>query len=135
LNDKSFEAAAKRGGDTWVPPIDDGPISPWPVDVDRTDRMTVGGTAQATALLFVLLLVAAAFGWAAVDQPAAGEPAEFPAIARLAVAVGFVAVLVSVFKPNLARFLGPVYALAQGYFVGAVSKAYELEYDGIVLSA
>src|SRR5690606_27310895 len=108
LNDKSFEAAVKRDGATWAPPIDDGPISPWtPVAVERVDRMTIGGTAQATALLLVLLLVAAAFGWAAVDQPAAGEPAEFPAIALLGVAVGFVAVLVSVFKPNLARFLGP----------------------------
>lgn len=136
LNDKSFEAAAKRDGATWVPPIDDGPISRWPpVDADRLDRMTVGGTAQATAVLFALLLVAAGFGWAAVDRPVEGEPATFPAIALLGVAVGFVTVLVSVFKPNLARFLGPVYALAQGYFVGAVSRAYELEFDGIVLAA
>ena len=136
LNDKSFEAAAKRDGATWVPPIDDGPISPWPpIAAERADRMTIAGTARATLLLLVLLLVAAGFGWAAVDQPAPGEPAEFPAIALLGVVVGFVAVLVSVFKPALARFLGPVYALAQGYFVGAVSKAYELEWDGIVLAA
>jgi uncharacterized YccA/Bax inhibitor family protein len=135
LNDKAFGEAATRDGATWQPPIDDGPISPWQSAADRVERMTVAGTAQATALLLVLLLVAAAFGWAAVDSPAPGQAVSFPAIAFLGVIVGFAAVIASMFKPSLARVLAPVYALAEGYFVGAVSKAYESYQHGIVLQA
>jgi uncharacterized YccA/Bax inhibitor family protein len=51
------------------------------------------------------------------------------------VIVGFGAVIASVFKPSLARVLAPVYALAEGYFVGAVSKAYESWQHGIVVQA
>ena len=41
----------------------------------------------------------------------------------------------AMFKPNLARFLAPVYAIAEGLVVGAISHAYNIQYDGIVLQA
>jgi uncharacterized YccA/Bax inhibitor family protein len=142
LNDKTFGEAVTRDGATWSPPpadagwqppIDDGPTSPW--QTASADRMTVRGSIFASVVLFALLLFSASFGWAAVEQPAPGEAVEFPGIALLGVVVGFVAVLVACFKPKLARILGPIYALAQGYAVGAISKAYELQWDGIVLQA
>jgi uncharacterized YccA/Bax inhibitor family protein len=34
-----------------------------------------------------------------------------------------------------ARFLAPVYAVAEGFFLGVISKAYESYQDGIVLQA
>ena len=39
------------------------------------------------------------------------------------------------FKPKLAMFLGPVYALLQGVVLGAISHVYEAQWDGIVLQA
>lgn len=143
LNDKAFGAAAQRSGATWAPPkpipqgqwnppISDGPITAWQ---SAADRMTVSGTATATGVLLVLLLVAAGFGWAAVPSVAEDASPSFPGIALVGVLVGFVAVIVSAFKPHLAKFLAPVYALAQGYFVGAVSKAYENFQNGIVIQA
>ncbi|MBA3605512.1 MAG: Bax inhibitor-1/YccA family protein, partial [Acidimicrobiia bacterium] len=39
------------------------------------------------------------------------------------------------FKPAWAKFLGPIFALAQGFFVGAISRAYESLYNGIVVQA
>ena len=39
------------------------------------------------------------------------------------------------FKPHLAKILGPIYAMAQGFFLGAISKGYETFYDGIVVQA
>ena len=39
------------------------------------------------------------------------------------------------FRPMWARVLAPVYALAEGYFVGVVSKFYEGQQNGIVLQA
>jgi uncharacterized YccA/Bax inhibitor family protein len=141
LNDKSFRDAAARDGGRWgtppgtgwQPPIDDGPVSPW--GVAAADRMSVAGTAQVTVILFGLLLLAAVFGWAAVPGVAEGEATEFPALALVGVLVGFGAVLVATFKPTLAKFLGPVYAVAQGFAVGAISKAYENYQDGIVVQA
>lgn len=143
LNDKAFGDAAKRTGATWAPPkpvpagqwnppITDGPVSTWR---SAADRMTVSGTVTATGVLLVLLLIAAGFGWAAVPSVAEDQSPSFPAAAMIGVLVGFVAVIVSVFKPHLARFLAPVYAVAQGYFVGAISKAYENFQNGIVIQA
>jgi hypothetical protein len=109
LNDKAFGAAANRSGTQWSPPrqtepdwhppIDDGPRTAWQTP---DDRMSVSGTAQAAALLFGLLLIAAAFGWAAVSAPVAGEKPTFPGIALIGVLVGIDSVIVSTFKPQLA---------------------------------
>jgi uncharacterized YccA/Bax inhibitor family protein len=49
--------------------------------------------------------------------------------------VGFVVALVLTFKPKLSRILAPIYAIAQGVFVGAISKVFNTAYDGIVLQA
>jgi uncharacterized YccA/Bax inhibitor family protein len=135
LNDKSFRDAATKDGKEggWRPPIDDGPVSSW--GTTTTERMSVGGTVQVTAILFGLLLLSAVIGWASVPGVVEGEPVEFPAIAIVGVLVGFAAVIACAFKPHLAKYLGPVYALAEGYFVGAVSKAYENYQDGIVVQA
>jgi uncharacterized YccA/Bax inhibitor family protein len=141
LNDKAFKDAVARDGGSWQPPpdtgwrppIDDGPASPW--GTTSADRMTVAGTAQVTVILFGLLLLAAVFGWAAVPEVAEGEATSFPGLAIVGILVGFGAVIAASFKPRLAKWLGPVYALGQGFAVGAISKAYENEYDGIVVQA
>jgi uncharacterized YccA/Bax inhibitor family protein len=43
--------------------------------------------------------------------------------------------LVGSFKPHLARIAAPIYALAEGVVLGAISRAYSEAYDGIVLQA
>ncbi|MEM9749204.1 MAG: Bax inhibitor-1/YccA family protein [Actinomycetota bacterium] len=113
-------------------PLSDGPIS-------RHERaMTLNGTISATASLFVLLLISAAFGWFASEGPTTvdgQDTYQFPGIATIGIVVGFVAVMAAYWKPNLARFLGPVYAICYGFAVGAISHGYETFYDGIVLQA
>ena len=150
LNDKALDQAAERAGwgkaasqagpasqtangPVWNPPVSDGPVTPWPA---AREPMTVAGTATATGVLLVLLLVAAFFGWNAVTENSDGQVA-FPGIALIGVLVGFVAVIVSSIKPNLARFLAPVYALAEGFFLGAISKTYNSidRYQGVVVQA
>jgi len=118
-------------------PVSDGPISPWKA------AMTVQGTISATATLFVLLLASAAFGWIRTGGPEAvelgGGMVEYrygiPALAWVGVVVGLVAAIALAFRPAWAKFLGPVYAIAQGFFVGAISRMYETYYDGIVVQA
>lgn len=155
------EAALERAGNSWSPPaagtdrpaaasqrfpvpppptgpVTDGPTSPWQPAIGAS-TMTVGGTISATLVLFTLLLFSAAAGWASTDAPGVLPDGttgfSFPMLAWVGLGVGFVAVFALYFRPHLARFIAPVYALAQGFFVGAISKAYESFYDGIVVQA
>ncbi len=143
LNDKAFNEASKAGWGAPSPqqptygsstpitgiPAGDDPVSRW-----HGGTMTVSGTMTATAVLFILLLAAAAVGWS-VGPSAQGEVRQFPALALVGVFVGLGCVIACHFRPMWAKFLGPVYALAEGFFVGTISRAYETYYDGVVIQA
>ena len=140
LTDKAFEkaTAAASGADASLPPpaaetrvgIDDGPISPY----RAYQPMTLDGTIGRAGILFALLLIAAIWGWNQVEVTA-GQVTGFPSWSLIAVLVGFGAVIACSFKPTLSKFLAPVYALATGVFVGAISAAYNAEWNGIVVQA
>jgi uncharacterized YccA/Bax inhibitor family protein len=138
LTDNAFEQAAvtASGGlpppsaGTQVGPIDDGPITPY----RAYKPMTLDGTIAATGVLFVILLAAAIWGWNLVEVKE-GQVASFPSWSIFAILIGFAAVLVAAFKPHLSKFLAPVYAVAEGVFVGAISAAYNVEWNGIVVQA
>jgi uncharacterized YccA/Bax inhibitor family protein len=117
-------------------PASDGPVSGW------QKAMTINGTITASLVLLVLLLISGSFGWSAASGPTLvsnegvqTETYQFPPMAFLGIIIGFIAALVAMRKPNLAKILGPVYALAYGFAVGAISKGYETFYNGIVLQA
>jgi uncharacterized YccA/Bax inhibitor family protein len=151
FNEESFKAASQdyragqpqnsgqagwgapvAGTHTAPQPVTDGPVSGW------QKAMTINGTITASLVLLTILLVSASFGWSAATGPVDVEGVEtyqFPGIAMVGIIVGFVAVLVAMRKPNLAKFLGPVYAIGYGFAVGAISKGYETFYNGIVLQA
>jgi len=59
----------------------------------------------------------------------------FPPLAFAGIAVGFGCVIALYFRPQWARIVAPVYALAQGFAVGVVSKFYETYQHGIVVQA
>ncbi len=138
------ERTLSKAPETWAPPeppsdrfpapITDGPISPWKPKV-----MTVNGVISATAVLFVLLLVSAAFGWAQTEtvtfEDGTSAVSGIPALAWVGMVVGIGLTFLLMFKPHLAKFVAPAYALAEGFFIGAISKAYETWYDGIVVQA
>ncbi|MGB8861887.1 MAG: Bax inhibitor-1/YccA family protein [Ilumatobacteraceae bacterium] len=139
MNDKAIEEAARAGWgnpnpgsrSTIIPgtPIDDGPISGW-----HSQVMTITGTMTAGGVLLVLLMGAATFGWVTAGDTASGTDG-FPALALVAVLVGFGCAIALRFKPMLAKVLGPIYALAEGFFLGVISKAYDTAYKGIVVQA
>ena len=149
LNDKQFEearsgwaapTAPSPGGEVWPAPgqptqapITDGPVTRW------RGAMTVRGSITATGALFTLLMISATIGFLqtpdAEQLPDGTWEFSFPGLAMVGVIVGFAAVIGLYFRPTWAKFLGPIYAIAQGYFVGAISKAYENFFDGIVLQA
>jgi uncharacterized YccA/Bax inhibitor family protein len=141
LNERTLEKAPA----TWAPPepsayqgpISDGPISTW-----RPQMMTVNGTIGKTAVLFVLLLASATVGWMQTGEPDIVERDgelvynySIPALAWVGLFVGIGLVFLLMFKPHLAKYIAPAYAVAEGFFVGALSRMYETFYDGIVVQA
>lgn len=118
----------------WAPPtandarpVTDGPVSTWDRGV-----MTVSGTANATLMLLMLVIASATTTWFTMGDPEVSFPGGW-VIGGLI--IGLVAALVGTFKPRAARVAGPVYALAEGVVLGAISKVFESQYDGIVLQA
>ena len=144
LNDRSLQTAVAReegqagwaapsgqASGTWAPPVNDGPVSRWDGGI-----MTASGTASATLMLLLLLVASATYTWFTIGAPAADGTIAFPAGWVLGgVVVALVCALIGTFKPRAARIAGPVYALAEGVVVGAISRAYETAYDGVVMQA
>lgn len=120
---------------TWGPPR-----SPSVVD---DDVMRVGGVASATGFLLAVCFIAAFFGWNAVQIQTginiAGETVvtstKIPGWLWPAWFVGLGLAILTVFKPKLARITANLYVIAQGLLMGAISKIFNVQYDGIVLQA
>lgn len=143
LNEKSINSAAGRDESragwaaptgstgTWAPPVNDGPVSTW-----HGGLATVRGTASATLTLLLLLIASATVAWFSIAAPAADGTVKLPMGWLIGGAiVGLISVLVATAKPHLARIAAPVYAIAEGVVVGAISRAFETAYNGIVLQA
>ncbi|MEI7479118.1 MAG: Bax inhibitor-1/YccA family protein [Actinomycetes bacterium] len=100
--------------------------------------MTKAGVLSATGVLFVFLLAGATAGWWKFSSllTQAGEMNHGSTVSLvIAGIVAFVVGLVAVLVPKLAKILGPVYAICEGFLIGAVSKAYDVRFHGIVVMA
>lgn len=115
------------GGNGFPPPASDGPISPWNARV-----ASMGGIVSKTGVLFGILLVAATIGWQ-LTNPSTSSTMSWVVLLSFPVGLGLLFLLRA--KPELVKFIAPIYALVQGVFVGAISKSYDLRYEGIVLQA
>jgi uncharacterized YccA/Bax inhibitor family protein len=100
----------------------------------RDDAMTLSGVVWAAAALIVLVVGAGAFGWSQVTTSEVAG-AQMPGWLLVTFFAGFGVAILTVFKPALARFTSPVYALLMGAAVGAISRVYHEAYEGIVVQA
>jgi uncharacterized YccA/Bax inhibitor family protein len=93
--------------------------------------MTVDGTIHKTGILAALLALAFGFTWVGLGH------AEIPSVIPIFVAGfgGFILVMIICFKPTTAPYLSPVYALAEGFFLAAISYPLNQIYPLIVLQA
>lgn len=93
--------------------------------------MSIEGTMVKTFGLFAVLVVGAVGAWMLTTvNPAAGSMAMI--VGGL---VGFVLAMVNIFKREPSAPLVMLYALAQGVFLGALSRVFEAQWDGIVIQA
>lgn len=101
-------------------------------DVDtRTTGMTVKGTVNRLAMLLAMTLITAMWSW----QTFKVAPQMGMVIAIGGSLIGLVLCLVLNFKQQLAAYLAPAYALAEGLVLGAISASYEQRFGGIVFQA
>lgn len=112
----------RQFGEAPAPQTGDAPIVTRP-----GDRMTLGDTMRATGSLFTLLLAGAVFGWINAEA--------ISGILLISILALFVLLIVTMFKPQWVRVTGPIFAVAEGVLVGAISSLYESFYDGIVVQA
>lgn len=98
--------------------------------IDYNQEMTLSGTINKTAILFLILCGSAMVTWWMAFN---GMKIMIPAIGGAI--IGFVLVLISAFKPHLSPYLAPGYALFEGLFIGGISAIFEAMYPGIVINA
>ena len=87
--------------------------------------MTAGGAVTKTLLLGMLMLCTAGISFLAPS----------PLFMWGGAIAGLVIVVIASFKPVWSPVLAPLYALAEGLFLGAVTAIFAAAYDGIVLQA
>jgi len=99
----------------------------------RGDSMTIQGVVNKTTFLLVLVILGATWTWR-LFFTTADPAAVMPWMLGGAIG-GLVLALVTVFKKTWASVTGPLYAAAEGLFLGGLSAVMEAQYPGIVLQA
>lgn len=104
------------------------------VGLTQSETMTERGTLYKFGMMMLLLLASASFTWKA----AAEGKNVVPWMIGSAI-LGLILVFVMVFKKQWSSFLAPIYAIAEGVFVGAISAYYNNAFakvaPGIVMQA
>lgn len=100
------------------------------------EAMTVRGTMNKFALMFIMLVAGASFTWKIFYE--AGPEAVGSWMIGSAIA-GFVLALIIIFKQTCAPYLALAYALCEGLFLGAISAFYNAAfaetYPAIIMHA
>ena len=126
LNEKTFQpgyAAMPEGAVAGTPPSA-GVGS-------RDEAMTLGGTVSRTMLLLSLTVAFAFVGWNMAESVLTTSPWLMLGGFAILLMLSFAAVK----NPRLAAPLGFLYAVLMGTWMGAISRVYDAQWDGIVLQA
>lgn len=115
------------------PALNDKTFGQYAVGYDqaRSDAMTLQGTVIKTGFLLMILVAAGAFTWKMTYQT---PEAVYPWLIGGLIG-GLVFGLITAFKPSASPYTAPVYAAAEGLFLGAISALFEKMYPGIVVQA
>ena len=110
---------------------------------EKVTTMTVGGTAIKTLVLLVFLIAGGSWGWASATKSIPADigsgygntTVTIPGGFWLASFAAFFVAMFVIFNPRRAAVLGIVYALLEGYCLGAISAAVNAQTEGIVSAA
>jgi uncharacterized YccA/Bax inhibitor family protein len=116
-----------------VPPETVSPWTPAPPRERDYATMTLGGVVSAAAMLIVLVVAGGVFGWRSTTVTT--DNVQIPGWILIPLLGGLGLAMVTIFKPTVARFTSPLYALCEGALLGAISRVYDVRFNGIVLQA
>ena len=95
------------------------------IDSTDTEKMTIEGTVNKTAMSLLLLMATASYTWM--------NPS--PGLMVLGFVGGFIMALITIFKKNWAPYTVSGYSLLEGLALGGLSRFFEMQYPGIVSQA
>lgn len=106
------------------------------VSISPDNAMTIQGTVNKTAILLLLVMLPAAWTWnkAMTDMGQVDVGQVYPFMIG-GLILGLVFALVTIFKNTWAPYTAPIYAICEGFFLGAFSAFFETKYPGLVFSA
>ena len=90
-----------------------------------TEKMTIGGTVNKTAMSLLLLMATASYTW---TNPS-------PALMMFGLFGGLIMAITTIFKKTWAPYTVSGYALLKGLALGGISRFFEMQYPGIVSQA
>lgn len=100
-------------------------------DMAGVGQMTVAGTAARALILLGLVVASSAYTWwQLAPEPAAAGPYIMGGLIG-----GLVLALITVFKPHLAPWTAPLYAVTEGLALGGLSLLMNLRYPGLPVQA
>ncbi len=105
--------------------------------LSQSGTMTVKGTAMKSLVLVLMVLAGASYTWKVFYE--AINPATINPWMWGGAIGGFITAIIISFKPQLAQYLAPIYAVLQGLFLGAISAMFNAAFaqtaPGIVMNA
>lgn len=100
--------------------------------VPASERFTVAGAAGKTAVLLAVTMLSGGYTWA---QFFAGRADAVMGGMMVGVIGGLIVALVTIFRPMLARYTAPLYAVLEGLALGGISAVMAQQYAGLPLLA
>ncbi|WP_028918034.1 Bax inhibitor-1/YccA family protein [Pseudoxanthomonas sp. J35] len=97
--------------------------------------MTLNGTVNRTGILLLLAVLTGAWSW---SQAFGADGTVNPAIGMYVwggLLTGLVLGMVTIFKQAWSPVTAPLYAIAEGVFLGAISALFDARFNGIVMQA
>ena len=136
LSEKRFKDIAKEDEAGWAAPaaLARAEATGAPAGPTRVAHMTANGAFAKTFALFLLVLAGGAVGWSQTELSSTNQ-VQIPGWAWICLFGAFGLAMVCVFKPKASPYLAPLYAVVEGLFLGVISKAFEIKWDGIVFQA
>ncbi len=93
--------------------------------------MTIQGTVNKSIFLFLLLLIAASLSW----RLAASDQTLLTTLLWPSAIAGFVLAIITMFVKKYSMITAPLYVVAEGFFLGAISMVYNYIFPGIIMQA
>ena len=100
--------------------------------VINTQKMTLEGTVNKSFILLFCILFSASYTW---NQFFSGNISLVSSLMIAGGLLGLILGIITIFKKTAAPITTPLYALAEGLFLGGLSATFEQSYPGIVIQA